>query len=355
MKTIKERRAIRRQKVVEAEFLPREEFDAPPGRKLIFNGQVFSSIKALERELSFPKGSMQYALSDKNLNLKQAIKYCLKNYKPYFYSADEFPQNPNDMPPHSYCLPVTYNGVFYRSQQAAERALGMKKQSISRIRREYECSAVEAIERYFHPENFPPKERKPYSSGKPVFYKGVNYESRNACAAANGINVELLSKRLDAGWSVEEAIETPKNVNLNKGIEFNGIVYPNEIELCKAHNIGIQTFKQRLRDGWTFDVALTYPVPKGTKKSPVFYDGVVYPSIKDFARALNLKYNLLIVELRKGKSKADCVKNPSLILKEGEKFEDFCSKTEFLRQRSIMNRESLAYACSCSQYAMFEN
>lgn len=264
------------------------------------------------------------------------------------------PVNVEELPPINGNL-VFYNGVFYHSQKAAEKALGMKEKSITDLKRRYYCTASEAVERYFHPENFPTMRKKHHLLTKPISYKGVNYSSLKSCAADTGISLSLLTKRLEAGWSVEEAIETPKNVNLNKGIEFNGVVYPNEMELCKAHNIGLQTFKQRLRDGWTFNIALTYPVPKGTKKSPVFYDGVVYSSIKDFAKAFNLKYNLLIVELRKGKSKTDCVRNPSLKLKEGEKFEDFCSKTEFLRQRSIMNRESLAYACSCSQYAMFEN
>lgn len=324
------------------------------GNRILYKGEVYPSHAALERKLSIKKGSISNVMR-KGLDIPEAVEWCIMNCEHFEYPEKEPAPNVDDLPAYKYCKPITYNGKTYRSQQSAERNLGMKKGYIGSVKRIYGYTAEQVIERFFNPEKYAELEKKPHASAKPVSYKGVDYESRSACAEATGVDIKLFTARLNAGWSVEDAIEKPKNISLEGEIDFNGTTYSNELELCRAHNIGISTFKQRLADGWPFDVALTYPVPKGKKSCPVFFEGTVYSSIKTFAKAFNLKYNLLIVELRKGKSKADCVKNPLLKLKEGENFEDFAKTTEFNRLKSAYNRSSLAYACTCSPYAMFEN
>jgi hypothetical protein len=334
--------------------------DSYTGYKILYHGKVYPSLVALERELSLKKGTLSYTMSKfRNWSdIGFIVEWCKENCKPYDYSSEPVKEkekvNVDDLPPVDGCIPVTYKGVTYRSLRSAERLLGIKERYLGDVMRRYGYTVEEAIDRFFHPENFVEREYSAPVSAKPVSYKGVQYESRRACAEANDIDESLLSKRLNAGWSVEEAIETPKEVDINKGIPFNGVIYPNEKALCSAYNIGINSFHQRLKDGWPFDIALTYPLPRGKRKNPVYYDGKVYKSIMDFAKEVGLKYNLLIIELKKGKKIAECAKNPLLKLKDGEKFENFANKCDYVRQKMTMREQSLDYACNCSQFSSFE-
>lgn len=79
------------------------------------------------------------------------------------------------------------------------------------------------------------------------------------------IKVELLDSRLGHGWSLQEALEYPrqdKYVNGKSCEDHNGKRYKTIREMCIAYGINYSVFRYRQKLGWDLEKILTTPVRK---------------------------------------------------------------------------------------------
>lgn len=100
-----------------------------------------------------------------------------------------------------------------------------------------------------------------------ISYRGKQYRTFSEMARDYGIEPKLLEKRTSKGWTLEEALEIPKerkqhklNVQL---YEYKGKLYSLK-ELSKLSGISSKTIWKRLNRKWNIDEAVE--IPTGKKK-----------------------------------------------------------------------------------------
>lgn len=98
-------------------------------------------------------------------------------------------------------------------------------------------------------------------SSKYITYRGHEYELNDICEKFD-LKTSTVKKRLQLGWSIEKALETP--VRNSVYLTYQG----------KTHNLNIwehitgipqQTLNMRIRRGWSVKRTLTTPVQQKTK------------------------------------------------------------------------------------------
>lgn len=99
-------------------------------------------------------------------------------------------------------------------------------------------------------------------------YKGQDYNFSEIATIAN-INKRTLRRRLQNGWSLEEAIEIPvarKTFILKRRLyKYNGQLLSVQ-QIAEKYNISKKTINKRLRDGWSIEETIEIPTAKPTKK-----------------------------------------------------------------------------------------
>jgi hypothetical protein len=106
-------------------------------------------------------------------------------------------------------------------------------------------------------------------SNRVVEWNGVR-KAVGAWAAEVGIEHNVIYKRLDAGWTVAEALTTPARVL--RWIEYRGRTRRLS-DWARAFGIDPTTLRQRFERGWSPEQAFTVPVdsrrgPRGPRKRP---------------------------------------------------------------------------------------
>lgn len=113
-----------------------------------------------------------------------------------------------------------------------------------------------------------------------------------------GISRATIEKRLDSGWSIEDAIKTPIREQIF--LTFNGKTQ-NVADWCKELGLNVGTVRGRLKKGWSTEEALTgkgHNLSKGVPRM-LFYDGREQ-SVTGWARELNINKSTLFSRLNKG-------------------------------------------------------
>jgi hypothetical protein len=151
---------------------------------------------------------------------------------------------------------------------------------------------------------------------------GNEYNTKKEMAKTYGLEWETLKSRLRAGKTLEEALTTPVDEKLSHpGIykkpevctDHLGNVYKNKSEMAKAYGIDQRTVKHRLDAGWSLEDALTKaPSLSGSDKKgdDGFYDdghGNKFNTIKEMAIFHNLTESQLRHRIAKGMSFYDAV------------------------------------------------
>jgi hypothetical protein len=146
----------------------------------------------------------------------------------------------------------------------------------------------------------------------PITLKGKTYTSHRAAALALGINPSTVNRRQQAGYSPNKAFFTPKwaFVHSNyKSVRVNGHRYPSVAQACASFGLSRGLFQQRRLAGWSVIEALT--TPKGTARAnavprtPPFavqlvINNVRYPSIRSAALARGLAVEQVYQRVRRG-------------------------------------------------------
>ena len=98
-----------------------------------------------------------------------------------------------------------------------------------------------------------------------ISYKGVQYRKRSDLAKKYNISNRLLSHRIDRGWTLEEALEIPKEreeYKLKKQLYLYNDKLMTLKQLSILSGISEKTISKRLKRGWSVIEAVEIPLAK---------------------------------------------------------------------------------------------
>lgn len=122
--------------------------------------------------------------------------------------------------------------------------------------------------------------------GKNVYhYDGHVFTSLKQLSNYAGINEKTLTARLRRGMSLDDAC-TKKDLHCSYR-EFNG-EEKSLIDICRDENKDPELVRNRLRYGYTLDEALNRRKKISRQGKPIIIKGVLYNSISEALRRLNL-------------------------------------------------------------------
>lgn len=116
-------------------------------------------------------------------------------------------------------------------------------------------------------------------------YDNRNFSSIKALAQYAGVNEKTLCKRLQRGMSVEEACTKQL---------FNCWYYPDNgvkkslTQLCADHGKDVELVRNRLNRNYSLNDALNKPKKIAKQGMPIVVDGILYNSISEAVRKLDL-------------------------------------------------------------------
>ncbi len=155
---------------------------------------------------------------------------------------------------------------------------------------------------------------------KPVKdFKGVEYPTVGAMCAVYGISEKVYwSRKRILKWDLEKILTTPLQTiakNAKQVTDHNGKVFNSISELCRYHKIGLSTFRERIKRGWTIEEALTGHVErKKIESRPVpGPDGKNYPSVNAMCRANHISRTMYLSRIRAGWDEHDAATQPFVI------------------------------------------
>lgn len=95
---------------------------------------------------------------------------------------------------------------------------------------------------------------------KKIIYNGIEYDSMKAMCNDIGVSYTLVNNRMRNGWTLEDAINTPKHYR--PVVDHLGNEYRNLAEMADVYNIKAETLSSRLNNDWGVEKALTTPVKR---------------------------------------------------------------------------------------------
>lgn len=144
-----------------------------------------------------------------------------------------------------------------------------------------------------------------HKSARPIVYKGVRYPSRRALAAALGISVVTLCRRLRERTLLEPPTkvplellsEQPKEPELtirkHRGVVYKGVAYDTIYDCAAEFDLTPFTVRYRLKHG------IPLEAPRCFRRVTVI-DGKEWYSQKDIAEAFGVSPHTIARRLRKG-------------------------------------------------------
>ena len=145
-----------------------------------------------------------------------------------------------------------------------------------------------------------------HKSARPIVYKGARYPSRRALAAAFGISVVTLRRRLCERTPLESPTkvplellgEQPKEPELtirkHRGVVYKGVAYDTIYDCAAEFDLTPFVVRYRLKHG------IPLEVPLGFRKVTVI-DGKEWYSQKEIAEACGVSKNTIWRRLKEGK------------------------------------------------------
>ena len=84
--------------------------------------------------------------------------------------------------------------------------------------------------------------------GKGINFKGKIYSSRRTLCKKYKVSYDLVSGRLQLGWSLKKALLEPKNKSGSSiSVKWNGICYSSIKAAARAHNLNDRTLSNMLK------------------------------------------------------------------------------------------------------------
>ena len=132
-----------------------------------------------------------------------------------------------------------------------------------------------------------------------IDHKGNQFKNRTAMYQHYNINFSTCESRLQKGWSLEDALTTPtvKAENLTKCQDHTGKSFKTQSDMCQEYGIDLGTYQRRLERGWSVQQALTEPVESTVYTDPF---GNTFPELKDMLQHYNVKSSAWYERLKSG-------------------------------------------------------
>lgn len=137
--------------------------------------------------------------------------------------------------------------------------------------------------------------------------QGKAYDSITDAARSYDLTVQLVSRRLKAGWTAEQAVgisEPPKRIAPNmKELKTSRGIFKSVREASKISGVSEANINARLKLGWSHDQACGFsPPPKrrSNNAKKIQCNGKIFDSKAALASAYNLPYRKLIKRLLNG-------------------------------------------------------
>lgn len=156
---------------------------------------------------------------------------------------------------------VTVRGKRFRTQTEAARHFGVPVSTVSRWLKRGTPEQAFGLS--------PRPKRHSDSRRQPVHFrhngKTYTYQSKRDAAKAHGISEKKLYRRLNSGWTIQEALGLVERPGAQQAkplrVRLNGrtITYASEGVAAKSHGISVSTLRQRLARGWSVKRALLTP------------------------------------------------------------------------------------------------
>lgn len=118
-------------------------------------------------------------------------------------------------------------------------------------------------------------------------YDGKEFTSVQALAEYVGVNPITLGARLRRGISIAEACDK-KDFRCNYNLDGN--TYKSVSQICKDHEKNGDLVRNRLKYGYSLNDALNKPKNVTRQGKPIVVDGVLYNSVKAALRAKKLMH-----------------------------------------------------------------
>ena len=145
-----------------------------------------------------------------------------------------------------------------------------------------------------------------HKNSRPIVYKGVRYPSRRALAAALGISVVTLRRRLRERTPLESPTKVPLGllserpkepeltVRKHRGVVYKGVAYDTIYDCAAEFDLTPFVVRYRLKHG------IPLEVPRGFRKVTVI-DGKEWYSQKEIAEACGVSTGTIRRRLKEGK------------------------------------------------------
>lgn len=118
-------------------------------------------------------------------------------------------------------------------------------------------------------------------------YDGKDFFSIRELSEYTKINEKTLTARLRRGMPIENACE---NIDLRCSYHLDDGVKKSVTQICKDHDKDVDLVKNRLRYGYSLNDALNRPKKISKQGIPIVVNGILYNSIAEAARKLNLTH-----------------------------------------------------------------
>lgn len=196
-------------------------------------------------------------------------------------------------------------GVEYKSQAAMARAWGIDPVLLG-TRLKMQGWDVEKALTTPHVEETENK-RKARSSKTCTDHEGNEYGSIREMVDAWGVSRAAYDSRLSHGWTQEEALTGNREAVARKGNRFipctdhTGEQFESRAAMCRAWGVPGLTYKARIEAGWTVEEALTKPVTPGGNKAPCAdHTGTEFESISEMCRTWGVQGGTFSTRMRRG-------------------------------------------------------
>lgn len=148
-----------------------------------------------------------------------------------------------------------------------------------------------------------------------ITYKGKTYKSLGEFARAFNLNADLIRNRYNNGTRDPKKLMEPIHEPSKKSITIDNVKYSSINEMTRKlarPDVPAKTILHRYNRGDRTKERLTRPITESAKKSSrkiqINYQGHTYPSLKQFAEAVNIPYPAMKERYRKSHDINDLIK-----------------------------------------------
>lgn len=142
---------------------------------------------------------------------------------------------------------------------------------------------------------------------KPISIQGKQYKSLTAAADAFGLSIGMVSRRMKAGWSIEQAVNLSpapeRKATTNKSITVSGQEFESIKEAALYYRVDVKNVRARLALGWKPEEALELVDRLNIRKPSSHHRTIkceehTFPSIGKLAEHYGLPYKLVYKRIR---------------------------------------------------------